>query len=160
MGYLHRSAEGSAKLVALQLIALRRKEISCVENRVPDKFERVPMHLVRAGFSNDVHHAAGIPAILGSVVGCLYAELLQRVRKREGHVGISEIVGVISPVELVADLVLAGPVHGHGNCRRKAERAAPVDRSGDGAGHKRSQPRSVSAVQGQIDHAPLVYYLV
>ena len=92
------SAESSAKLVALDLIAplvlhqnqnailrgsSRGKIVPCVEHRVAQEIESIAVKVVCAGLSDHVDHRARILAVLRVVIAGLYAELLQRVRERE-----------------------------------------------------------------------------
>ena len=58
------AAECAPELISLQRVALRRKEVSSVEDPIPHKFKRIAVEIVRTGLRNDVHISRCMYAIL------------------------------------------------------------------------------------------------
>ena len=161
---VNRAADGGAELIALERVLCIGEVIPRVEDPVADKFEGVAVPAVGAGFGHDVHHRAGVVAILCVETVGLHAELLQRVRKREGIIGVAHQVFVVRPVQVVADLVRPGAVDrnrfGARNLFRVSLlRARIAGRQIYSAGHQQRQVGGVSAVERNIHQARLLNHL-
>ena len=74
---VNRTSDRDAELVALERIDFVGEIVARVEGTIANKFERVAMPLVGAGLGNDVHHRAGVVAILCVEAVGLNAELLR-----------------------------------------------------------------------------------
>ncbi len=115
-----RTAKGSAKLIPLELVLPGSVPRSGIEDRVAQKLKRISVELVGTGFSDDIHHTAGVLTVLRAVVAGLHTEFLKRIRHWEWLVNIRVLVNVIAAIKLVADLVLPRSI-GH-DCDRTWER--------------------------------------
>src|ERR1700739_2341083 len=73
------AAEGPTKLVAFELVPLRREEIPGVEYGVAHELKRISMKTVRAGLCNYIHYARRVLSIFRAEVVGLKTELLKRV---------------------------------------------------------------------------------
>src|SRR6266849_2569868 len=100
------AAECAASLIALERILDCPSARPRVEGLVAQEFECVPMELVRARASDDVHHGAGVLTVLSAVVTGLYAEFLQGIRHGEWLVHVGVLVNIVATVQLIADLAL------------------------------------------------------
>ncbi len=56
------------------------------------------MKLIGTGLGDDIHHSSSILAVFRAVVAGLHAELLKRVRHREGLINVRILVDVIAAV--------------------------------------------------------------
>ena len=151
---VNRTADGAAELIALERIFRVGKVVAGIEGPVAHKLERIAVPLVGARLGDDVHHRAGIVAILRVKAVGLDAELLQRVGEGEGKVDVAHQVFVVAAVQVVADLIRPGAV----NCDRflagnllgvALQRAGVVGDCRYGARNQKRQVGGVSAVQRQ-----------
>src|SRR5207247_9512281 len=96
-----RHAERSTKLVSLQRVPFRRKEVSRVKNSIPYKFKRIAMKVVRTRLGDDVHIRRCVHAILRLQRAGFDFEFLYGVRERQRQ--IQADVGIImrSTVEVI-----------------------------------------------------------
>ena len=107
----YRSSDGSTKLVTLEWIDRRRKEISRIEHPVANILKQITVERPSAGFGDDIHDAPGVLAVLSSVITGLYAELLKRVWERKRLIHHKILVVIIAAVEHEVRIRGSRPVH-------------------------------------------------
>ena len=149
-----RAAHGPAKLVAFDLISLRREVIARVEDSVAIELEQVAVELVRPAPGHDVDDAARVFAVPRAVIVRLHAELLQRIGKGERNVHVVVLVKEVGPIQRVASLVVARAVHV--DVRRSRQLGLSgrgVGRDAAHAGHEVHGLDGVAAVERQFHHA-------
>ena len=111
------------------------------------------MPLVGAALGDDVHHAAGVLAVLRSVVVGLNAEFLNGVRHGERHVDVGVLVDVVAAVKHVIGLADECSVGRDGNDHGEGLGISLVGlgrRSDGNASHLLSEGGGVAPVQGQL----------
>src|SRR5262249_42187905 len=109
-----RTAEGAAELVAMKRVCgTRRIPRFGIEHGIAHKLEGIAVKAVAARSGYDVDYSPGILAVLRAVVAGLHAEFLKRIGHWKGLVYVGVFVNVVSTVELVADLILAGAIRGN-----------------------------------------------
>ncbi len=75
-----RATQAAAKLIALELIDLRSKEIPGVQVAVPDEVESRSVEFICTRLRHDIYDGSRTSPILGAVAVALNAEFLQRIR--------------------------------------------------------------------------------
>src|SRR5581483_8173637 len=99
------AADGSAKLVAQQIVILCSGRGKCPRSRVKRspaiKLEQIAVKGIRSRLGNQIHYAAWMQAIPRRQRTCLNAELLQCVREWERQIHIRESVIVVAAIEQV-----------------------------------------------------------
>src|ERR1043166_3388306 len=98
---LNGATNGSAILVALQLIPYRSEEISSVHRVIAHKLKKRSVKIIGSGFCDRVHRASGMKPILRRQRTRLDLEFLQRIRERERQTIIGVHIVVHPAVERV-----------------------------------------------------------
>ena len=80
----HWSANGTAKLVPLERIALWREKVSSIELVVADEFEQVAVKIVCSRLRHAVDGCPGVHSVLGHQRTGLHFEFLQGIREGKG----------------------------------------------------------------------------
>src|SRR4030095_2185088 len=103
-GPAERSTELVTAVVLLvhvaHLLGLRRR----VHPAIAEEREATALELVRAAFSDDVHHAAVAAAVLRFVARRLEVELLDGLEREELQQAADGVVVVVAAVDLVVDV--------------------------------------------------------
>ena len=79
-------ADRSPKLISLQRVAFRRKEVSRVENSISYKFKRIAVQVVRTRLGDDVHIRRCVHAILRLQGAGFDFEFLYGIGKRQREI--------------------------------------------------------------------------
>ena len=118
-----RSAQRSAELVPLEVVAFQRKKVSGIESVIANELKCVAVKFIRARLRNCVDLAARSSASSGGGAATdLHLELLKRIRKRNRH--LRAIIGVVvhRSIEGIHHSELESP--GYGNEISRSARAA------------------------------------
>src|SRR5256885_3572484 len=171
----NRAANSSAKLVSLELVAphvlgwrtvrqcQRRSPISCVEYCVSHKFERCTVQRVSSRFGDHIHDCARILPVFRTVITCLDAEFLKRIRVRKRLIDIGVLVYVVAAIELITDLVLPRTIHIKSDRSGESFSRALVSPTAgalNGAGCRESERGSVAAIQWQFCNTCLLDHVL
>src|SRR5262249_33057642 len=108
-----RAAQNSAELIALQRVALQRKEVARVQSAISEEFEHITMKFVRTGFGNGVDGSSGMKAVLRREHAGLDFELLQGIRKRYRQREAVVWILVDRAVQIVRNRVALAAGHSH-----------------------------------------------
>ncbi len=114
MSFLDRAAEGSAKLIALDCVLLRREEVTRVEIAIAKVIECRSVNCIATRFRDDIDHRSAGPAVARIEIIGFDGELRERVRIGKCRVEVGDIVLVRRAIELIGDLVAHGAVDGDG----------------------------------------------
>src|SRR5205823_232493 len=117
----------SAELIAFDRVALRCEWVPRVEHSVSHKLKQIAVKLVRAGFRYQAHGTRRLHAALSGGGSGLYFELLQGIRKRQGHVPIVEWIVVIGPVQGVVQSRVKSTCDGNIALAERIAAAGAVD---------------------------------
>ena len=102
----NRTAQNSAKLIALQAVTLLCERVSRIQNFVSHEFKHVAVQIIGAGFRHCVHRACGVLAVLRRYRAGFHLELLKCIGKRKRQIEIAVRIIVCPAVEQVREPVV------------------------------------------------------
>src|SRR5215467_10678508 len=138
-----------------------------VHRVIAQEVEDVSVELVRAGLGDDVDGRAGVGSVARGQGAGLDAELLDRVRERQRHVQVGELVDVVPAIQQIAVAVHLSAGDGNRGVRLGRGVAVPViltaqkvligkRGSGNGGAGKQQKLRYLPSVKRQIDDSFVV----
>ena len=154
-----RRAQRAAKLIAVQIVLLRREVVALVEAVVAVELERVAVDLVRSGLGHQVDRRGGMVAVPRRQRAGLDLELLQRVGKRRRQVQVVERIVVRPAVHDVGDAVGLAAGHRDRHGREVLVGVEVAGRRGRRQSRQEDQLGRLAAVQRQLHDALIVDHL-